>query len=1475
MRIIVCAETIAEKKEMKKKLIFVVLTLCVLLASAFALSACGTKTEEKSVIGDISQDTISMRVSATADDIILNLDSDEKTAGNGVVDILEVAAYEYVSGDPIFGLSENKVAHSDSKRKIGTYKLGTDYTLTVDRFVKTQDDADGEFDRLYNKYYVVGDGRVLKGPIYATEVTAAHNAEPQLDIKSKKGLLGENVKDYAELGCSYVTLNFDIEDLIYPNEMFDESGAIPLAHPDDAIEFVSNGKTYYFNRNRVAAFDSSVKDYYALGSHVTAIIYAANRGANPEVFPSKMTYLPWATMPVDGQAPILLGLNTSNEYGYGYFVAAMEFLAERYTRDDLANGYIANYVIGNEINYPQEYNRISKYQAPLDVYMEEYSRLLRLANLAVKKYDSSISVNVPFTQAWAKKYSSSNTTVHAYTPKTMVEWLNTKTKLEGDFDWGIAPHCYTYGLALPYVFYNDTTTGVKKGMTGDFDTAYLTFSNIEVLDMYLNRPQMQFDGKTRGIWLTESGVSTYRDSEKERNIQAGAIAAIWYKVSQIDSIKSFSYYRLYDHSAEIAGGARFGLIDVNGDKKPSYEVYKYVDTQYSRLAAKDYLRYLEYKDTDGNLKNVENGGVKSYLDLLDVFDTGWLTAEYDWMLALPVVVPPIYEWDDKMDLSGVKFESANFLYDGTEKRLEVTGLPDGVQVEYDVDPVLTEVGAKEIIATFTLDGEFVGHRRATLSVGPLYTDKTVYNYGESIFVTADTKKPELKRTAWVGIYDKNAVPGNTSKGEISYFYYYPNEYNDNYLRTVRLQDFKNPDSVTETLPAGDYVIYYFVDGGYDYFYSVEVKVLEKHVQSGKVDLGGVVFESAETFYDGSEKRLEISGELPEGVTVEYIDNALTEAGNTQAVAVFKKDGAELCRRYAVLTVLPGQYDLISTDKTSYVEGEDVFVTAYAPATSLPNEWWVGLYLSSDDDYAAVGSIYYYYVKDANHVSGTAYDIRKQVANSSRAEYADLPVGKYKLVLFNTPGYTVETECEFEVTEWNVDGEAGSIATDKTEFALGEPINVTAAAGSSAYKYVAALIREQSDSVLENAIYSYVVADETHASGTAYDITKETLNEKLWYYAPLAAGKYKLTLFIINEAIDTVKVKQEILIRVGSAEQQPTVGTIYTNKARYRVGEDIYVTAYAPDGNTSWWVGLYPYAQDNLASPPSIRWYSVNDANHVSGNAYPIMKQLYTNFLYDELPVGRYKLVLFNTGGYDVQSVVEFEVASIDASDESGAVSVEKEKYEVGEAITVTATQKADSAFIYTVGLLRDGDAVKLANVVYSYRVTDDSHVSGGAYDISRETLNADKAAYGALVCGKYTVALFVSNSDGEQVLDSVCIEIIDSAENPTKLFTNKTEYVEGESIFVTAYAPQGNTSWWVGLYLADEEDYSATASIWWYYVNEKVESGEPFDISKGDKGGHAEYESIPAGSYRVVLFNTKGYTEETHLIITVAPAAAD
>lgn len=77
-----------------------------------------------------------------------------------------------------------------------------------------------------------------------------------------------------------------------------------------------------------------------------------------------------------------------------------------------------------------------------------------------------------------------------------------------------------------------------------------------------------------------------------------------------------------------------------------------------------------------------------------------------------------------------------------------------------------------------------------------------------------------------------------------------------------------------------------------------------------IDVSGITFEDRTFTYDGGEKTVEISGKLPEGVTVKYVDNKKTAAGVYTATArLYDADGNELKVMTATLTVKKAVYDM--------------------------------------------------------------------------------------------------------------------------------------------------------------------------------------------------------------------------------------------------------------------------------------------------------------------------------------------------------------------------------------------------------------------------------------------------------------------------------------------------------------------------------------------------------------------------------------
>lgn len=1195
-----------------------------------------------------------MDVQVTKDKINIHIDGVGKTT-DGTLSLIRVSPNEYAEGDAISGLSKD----TDIKgTELAIYACQTETTVSIDRY-----DAKGN-DRLYSKYYLISKKGVVKGPIYPSEIVPERKIK-KFTANTKKGLFGDDSEDMVvDTGSKYTVINLDLPNLLVASK--DNNGNLTNAEKEGTYEWTSQGKHYYFNKGYVDYFDRKIKSYTDKGIGVSLIIYATRADGWKNNYPASLLY--------EGGCDIgsIAGINTSTKEGSENWIAAIEFLAERYSREDGKYGHINNVVLGNEIDYAYNYNNIAAKATSLDVYMEEYSRLLRLTHMAISKYMDTVTVTVPTTHDWmrADYYNT-------YKPKEIYDWLNKKSKAEGDFNWGLSPHCYFRSLAGSFCVEDDTINGRKikddSGalMTGNMNNSnFLTFSNLEILEQYLEQDSMKYNGQMRDVYLTESGCSSYMGTEGDLRRQAAYVAFAYYKTSVLDCIDAFIYYRGVDHDIETRDGATFGLRNNKGANKYSYDVWKYIDTQYSFKIANKYLdvaayydkgivnvpgensNYMDPKETAKYHHTVANGKIKSYKDLMYAF-----SEDYDWdsiwneKKIIRQTAESVPEWDDKVNLNGVKFYGKSFLADGKEHELLVSGqLPAGVSVEYKNNKRIAK-GTQEATANFYKDGELVGTRTAKIQVGDMITNRSVYENGEKIYITANA----VSNTQWVGIYKKGDKVGDVSDGGIpSVYWYYVNDGNQVSGNTYALQEIGqyNPNRPElKDLPAGEYeIVLMGKDGTYSKDEVVNITILDAGKKSGLPRLDTIEYKDAERNYTGKEESLEITGSLPINVTVTYTNNKITEAGKVQATARFLYYGQELETRTATLSLIGQMEKTLTTDKDTYQYGDDIMVTA----TGNKNDW-VALYKKDDvigsTKDGGIESIYWYYVATNGNVSGQPFNIRKGTQNSSRKDWTEvrnLPAGEYKLLLLENDTYTVLQEKNI-----TIEGEAPvvdekSISTDKDTYTEGEDIQVTAIGDKADWVGIYKAddkVGKTSDGGVPS-IYWYTVNDGVHKSGDSVGIkttTKATERTDWDLVKDLPAGDYKVVL-LENGGYNILKQKNITII----AKEEQEESKLCIDKKEYQMGDDIKVTAIGASKDV--WVGLYKKDDPTDGSVTSIYWYMVNDTTHQSGHTYGLKDMTDDNcdhgtrVAYKYLIPGEYKWVLTpEDGSYKVAEEVDFVI----------------------------------------------------------------------------------------------------------------------------------------------------------------------------------------------------------------------------------------
>ena len=215
---------------------------------------------------------------------------------------------------------------------------------------------------------------------------------------------------------------------------------------------------------------------------------------------------------------------------------------------------------------------------------------------------------------------------------------------------------------------------------------------------------------------------------------------------------------------------------------------------------------------------------------------------------------------EDQDIVGITFEGATYTYDGTEKSLAISGtLPEGVNTEYNGNG---KVNAGKYTVSVVLSGE--GYK--TLVLEAELTINKAKITGVTLANGEFTYQP--------GVQNSIEITGELPDGV-----------------TVAYEG----NGVTN---AGKYTVTATISGD-----NYETVVLVAEITVNKAQISGITFENATfTYQENVEHSIKINGELPDGVTVEYTGNGVTNAGTYMITATISGDNYETLVLTATLEV---------------------------------------------------------------------------------------------------------------------------------------------------------------------------------------------------------------------------------------------------------------------------------------------------------------------------------------------------------------------------------------------------------------------------------------------------------------------------------------------------------------------------------------------------------------------------------------------
>ncbi len=366
--------------------------------------------------------------------------------------------------------------------------------------------------------YVKGNFTNLKG-VQGTEVTDDHG-----------------ISMLREMNIHQAMLNIDLTQVI------------DTTHTGTPYEY--KGKTYYFNEaegSPLKVWEARVKQYREQGVSWTFCLVMSDNNTD-EIHRLMYNYEP---------GKVYYALNVLDPDAANQIAATLHFMANRFGYSDT---FVQNWRVGNEVNVTHDYNYSGAGTAghPLE------STLL---DLAVKSYDllyEALRDENPYAKAFVS-------VIHDWTSDNGGKCIPTKDFIDkfaarvSDKNWNVDFHAYP-----PQMHEQVWTKNSAAYLSHDVGTPFVCGANLEVLTDYIKN---NYGSNHRIILSEQSFDSRYGEAE-----QAAMIAYTYYAAARSDMVDAVTFTTWRDTNSVHHDFYNMGFLDINGNKKLSYDVFKYMNT---------------------------------------------------------------------------------------------------------------------------------------------------------------------------------------------------------------------------------------------------------------------------------------------------------------------------------------------------------------------------------------------------------------------------------------------------------------------------------------------------------------------------------------------------------------------------------------------------------------------------------------------------------------------------------------------------------------------------------------------------------------------------------------------------------------------------------------------------------------------------------------------------------------------------------
>ena len=396
---------------------------------------------------------------------------------------------------------------------------------------------------------------VLLSLLLATPSDAALYNYSYPTAPDKKGLAirAGMEEDALELGVHHTTINFPISQVLASRSEKKRSVSSSYRY---------QGKTYWFRKSQIRAWDSQLNKLKANNTIVTGILLMQYR---PDL---KSLIYPNA----QGKSASCYAWNMDGGANQKTIEATISYLASRYSSGK--HGRVVGWIVGNEIDSASTWNCAGNIS--FDDYMDLYARMFEAVSRVVLSIYGNARVYIPLDHYWNMRFGND------YTAKQCLDSFALRMRQDG-YPWNLAYHAYNADLMQPSI-----TAPQYFGVTNEPTSPVITMRNLTVLTDYI---QSQFGAGHRVI-LSEHGYSSTWKGTENQGEQSRAIALSYYLAQNNSLVDSFVYYSQVDQGELTRVGANFGLWKESArglatSKKASWTTFKYMDTDALDAAAQE------------------------------------------------------------------------------------------------------------------------------------------------------------------------------------------------------------------------------------------------------------------------------------------------------------------------------------------------------------------------------------------------------------------------------------------------------------------------------------------------------------------------------------------------------------------------------------------------------------------------------------------------------------------------------------------------------------------------------------------------------------------------------------------------------------------------------------------------------------------------------------------------------------------------